>query len=81
MQGMPAIYCGRLVSKENFRVFIYNTNLEKKLIESWDAFVAHMETGVWFSTERDALCARQPSGELKKENLPEVKKKSSKVKN
>ncbi len=79
MEGMPAVYCGRLVSKENFRAFIYNTNSEKKLVESWNEFVAHMEIGLWFSTEEDAIAAKQSAVELEKEEALEVKKNSTKA--
>ena len=49
MKGVPAVYLGRIVEKEHFRVFIYGFNGDKKLIESWDDFEAHMENGLWFS--------------------------------
>jgi hypothetical protein len=54
MEGTPAVYLGRIVKKENFRAFIYGTNAQKKLIESWDEFEAHMESGVWFATLEQA---------------------------
>lgn len=48
MEGIPATYLGRIVSKEHFRVFIYSATGARKLVESWDEFEAHMETGLWF---------------------------------
>lgn len=56
MDGVPAEYLGRFVSKENFRVFIYAASGEKKLVESWDDYQAHMSSGVWFA-ECLAPCA------------------------
>lgn len=50
MEDSPAIYNGRIVSKGSFRTFIYAPCGKKKLVESWDQFQKHMETGVWFSS-------------------------------
>jgi hypothetical protein len=54
MEGTPAIYLGRLVSKVNFRAFIYHPNGTKRLVESWDEFEANMQTGLWFATLQEA---------------------------
>lgn len=54
MEGTPANYLGRLVSKENFRAFIYATDGSQRLVESWDEFEANMQSGVWFATKEDA---------------------------
>lgn len=54
MEGTPAIYLGRLVSKENFRAFIYAPDGNQRLVESWAAFEANMQSGVWFATPEDA---------------------------
>lgn len=62
MQAAPAIYLGKIVSKENFRAFIYSPSGTKKLVESWDAFQAHMSTGLWFASKKDL-----PSQEVKAE--------------
>lgn len=80
MHGLPAVYCGRLVEKDTFRVFIYNANLEKKLIESWDVFVAHMETGLWFSTSKAAREAKKCAEELQNEDEIVQLKKPTKAK-
>jgi len=55
MKGTPAIYLGRIVSKENFRTFVYSPYGSKKLVESWDEFEKEMASGLWFSTKKDAL--------------------------
>ena len=61
MKGVPALYQGRLVSKENFRTFIYAADCSQKLVESWDEYEQHMETGVWFATRKDAAnCVAKP---------------------
>lgn len=54
MKGEPARYLGRIVSKEHFRAFIYGADGQKKLVESWDSFEAHMQTGLWFASKHDA---------------------------
>lgn len=55
MEGVPAVYLGRAVDKENFRAFVYGAKGEKKLVESWDEFEASMQSGLWFATIEDAV--------------------------
>jgi hypothetical protein len=50
MDGMVARYLDRVVSKENFRVFIYDVCGTTKLVESWEEYERHMQTGLWFAT-------------------------------
>ncbi len=54
MKGVPAIYLGQIVDKQHFRTFVYAMNGDKKLVESWDEYEQHMESGLWFSTQEDA---------------------------
>lgn len=54
MKGVPAIYRGKIVNKENFRVFVYGANDAKKLVESWDEFENEMQSGLWFATKEEA---------------------------
>lgn len=54
MIGKAAVYKGRVIPKEHFRVYIYAVDGEKKLVESWDEFEAHIGTGIWFADEQDA---------------------------
>lgn len=54
MDGTPAMYLGRIVSKENFRAFIYAPDGSQRLAESWEEFEANMQSGVWFATPEDA---------------------------
>lgn len=49
MKGNPAMYLGRVVDKAHFRVFIYDAEGKQKLIESWDDFESHMQSGIWFA--------------------------------
>lgn len=49
MEGTTAIYLGRIVNKENFRTFIYDSSNNKKLVNSWNEFESHMGSGLWFS--------------------------------
>ena len=53
MDGRPAIYLGRIISKENFRTYIYGADRSRKLVGSWDDYCRHMETGLWFSKIED----------------------------
>ena len=55
MEGIPANYLGRLVSKINFRAFIYASDGSQKLVNSWDEFEKHMETGLWFACMEDII--------------------------
>jgi len=55
MKDAPAIYLGRVVSKKNFRTYIYCADGISKLVESWDDFEKHMETGIWFASKKEAL--------------------------
>lgn len=59
MKGVPAIYLGQIVDKKHFRTFVYSMDGAKKLVESWDEYERHMESGLWFSTQEDAK-ARVP---------------------
>jgi hypothetical protein len=54
MKGIPAIYLGQIVDKKHFRTFVYSMDGSKKLVESWDQYEKHMESGLWFSTQEDA---------------------------
>ncbi len=76
MKGTPAIYKGRIIDKKVFRAFIFGTNGEKKLVESWDAFESHMQTGIWFASRQDALEVKaQQEPELEPEVEPKAKTK------
>lgn len=74
MKGATAIYLGRLIPKENFRTFIYAPNGSQKLVESWDAFEAHMESGVWFATATDAQNSVANDEPKVKPRIPKDKK-------
>lgn len=54
MKGETVIYKGRIIDKKIFRAFIYGANGEKKLVESWDQFQSHMQSGIWFASVEDA---------------------------
>lgn len=71
MEGIPAIYLGRIVSKEHFRTFIYAADGAKKLVESWDEYERNMESGLWFSLKKDAL-ARVPVEKIKRPRKEEL---------
>ena len=64
MQGSPATYLGKIVSKEHFRVFIYSATGQSKLVESWDEYEKHMASGLWFPT-REEIKAKEEEPEEK----------------
>lgn len=64
-------YLGRIVDKEHFRAFIYGTQGEQKLVESWDAFEAAMQSGIWFASVEDAKESMAPVEEVQ-ESLGDV---------
>lgn len=42
-------YQGRWVSRDNFRVFVYNS-VDKKLVKSYKEYTDLIESGLWFSS-------------------------------
>tara|TARA_R110000868_G_C10972576_1_gene770474 strand:+ start:10974 stop:11318 length:345 start_codon:yes stop_codon:yes gene_type:complete len=54
MDGVPAVYLGRIVSKENFRTFVYCPAGTQRLVESWDEYEQAMSSGNWFATLEDS---------------------------
>lgn len=79
MDGKPAIYLGRIVSKDNFRAFIYAPDGSQRLVESWEEFEANMQSGVWFSTKEDAK-ASIAIPEVNEKPKDALKPRSSKAK-
>ncbi len=80
MKGTSVIYLGRRISKENFRANVYSPNGEKKLVESWAAFEAAMESGIWFATRKDAMDSVAPIEEMEESEgdaTPKPKSKSN----
>lgn len=69
------MYLGRPVAKEGFRTFIYGPNGTKKLVNSWDEYESHMESGLWFSTIE---AAKQSVVTPVVEEKPEPKKRERK---
>ena len=55
MKDYPAIYLGQIVSKQNFRVYVYSPNGSQKLVESWDEYEKEMASGLWFALKDDAM--------------------------
>ncbi len=62
MDSTPALYCGRMVEKQNFRAFVYGPTNAKRLVNSWDEFQEAMQTGVWFAEPQepctDTVCEK-----------------------
>ncbi len=55
MKDKPVIYKGRAVSRVNFRTNVFNPKGEKKLVESWAAYEAAIQSGLWFASRYDAM--------------------------
>lgn len=79
MEGTPAIYLGKIVSKKNFRAYIYAPNGDRRLVESWEEFEANMQSGVWFASIEDVQQSKIDQ-EKTKEKLPSKSKKKLKGK-
>ena len=85
MKDATAIYLGQIVSKNNFRVFIYAPDGSQKLVESWDSFEKHMEKGLWFASKEDAIKkdvqSEKPKSRTKKQSnkTVDIKKQSKGV--
>lgn len=43
------IYNGKRMLKNHFRAFVYGADNQKKVVNSWDEYEKHVETGIWFS--------------------------------
>lgn len=76
MDENHVVYLGRKVTKENFRVFMYNKESEKKLVNSWIEYEAFKATGNWFSTQREAIDAKYkvPDKEILKDAIVKITK-------
>ncbi len=71
MDNSPAIYLGKIVSKKHFRTFIYSIDGSKKLVESWDEYQAHVETGIWFAVNEERVIVKE-----KEKNKPKRARKA-----
>lgn len=80
MQGVPAIYKGKIINKENFRAYIYGANGNKKLVNSWDEFEANVQTGVWFASKKDAENVKQVEEQKPKQKRAKKIEKQEPVK-
>lgn len=54
------IYEGRSIPKKHFRAYIYKANGEQLLVNSYDEYISHLETGIWYSNV-DQIKAKEPS--------------------
>ena len=73
MKGTPVIYLGRRINKEHFRTNVYSPDGRKKIVESWAAFEAAMESGLWFATRKDAMQPVEEPNDDILEDLPKPK--------
>ena len=54
MEGIPANYLGRVISKDKFRAYVYAKDGKSMLVNSWSEFEKAMESGLWFAKIEDA---------------------------
>jgi hypothetical protein len=73
MKGLPAQYMGKIVSKTNFRAYIYKPDGSQKLVNSWDEYEECIASGIWFSTVEAAKERFQFQEQKKGEVKPDVK--------
>jgi len=66
MEGMFKIYQGRPVSEQGFRAYMYSLDGEKKLVNSWQEFEEHLQTGLWFESEFIKDAQEEPKRTRKK---------------
>ncbi len=72
-------YNGQNINKSHFRVYVYNAKKESKLVNSWDEYELHMQTGLWFAEipEVTATAVKETVTAV----LPKKKKASKDLKN
>ncbi len=51
---MEVTYLGRTFCCDHFRTWIFGKNDTKKLVESWEEYQDHINSGDWFATEQEA---------------------------
>ena len=59
-------YQGRMVPKNNFRVFIYEVNGKKRVVNSFEEYEAYLNTGKWFSMQSEAIDVKKLQDEKEK---------------
>lgn len=62
------LYDGRMVSKENFRVFVYGLEGAQKVVNSWLEYEAAMASGLWFPSKDEVAAMidkKQPQEQVK----------------
>jgi hypothetical protein len=66
MQDSTVMYQNRAVPRDGFRVFIYNSDGDKKLVNSYEEYERHIKTGDWHPEQ---LLVSEPKrrGRTKKE--------------
>jgi hypothetical protein len=74
MEGTPALYKGKLVRKAGFRTFIYAPDGSQKLVNSWEEFEAHMQTGLWFAEKNANIPVVKETQEIQEIPLIKIEK-------
>jgi hypothetical protein len=46
-------YLGRTICCDDFRAWIYGKNDTTKLVNSWDEFQEHINSGKWYASKED----------------------------
>lgn len=53
-------YLGRKVEKQGFRAYVYSSDGNKRLVNSWDDFEALIHSDTWFATIEEAQTQKKP---------------------
>lgn len=81
MEGIPLIYNGRRVVKENFRAYVYSVDNAKKLVNSWNEFEQAMASGIWFQTIKEIKEIEEAKTKIKRMRKPPIKVEVLELKN
>ncbi len=69
------LYCGRMISKDHFRAWVYGKD-GRKMANNYDDFVKLVATGLWF----ESIEAMSKASEKEKKEVKVVKKVKKEVK-
>ena len=53
-------YLGRKVPRNGFRTYVYSSDGQQRLANSWDEFDALVHSDTWFSTKDEAQTQKKP---------------------
>lgn len=69
-----------MVESENFRAYVYAKDGKKKMVNSWNEFRAHVETGHFFATKEAAENVSRETSVIAEEFIPKPRPRKKVVK-